>query len=126
MHSYHHATSYPNDARLLLNVKDWTDRGTCILFGDGAGAVVLEATAPGEDPGLLGFALHSSGEGYCNLQLKFNSDFKELGNADRTVVDQGSYGKMTMNGAEVYKFAVNRVRTHCTHCTAQIHAAYTI
>lgn len=57
---------------------------------------------------MMGFALHSSGEGYCNLQLKYNPAFGALGNEEKTVVDQGSYGKMTMNGAEVYKFAVNR------------------
>lgn len=90
---------------------DWKDRGTCILFGDGAGAVILEATESVEESGLLGFALHSNGEGYCNLNLKFNSNFQELGNEDKTVVDQGSYGKMYMNGAEVYKFAVNTVST---------------
>lgn len=95
-------------ADALTRFLDWSDRGTCILFGDGAGAVVMEASAAGEEPGLMGFALHSSGEGYCNLQLKFNSDFAALSNEQKTVVDQGAYGKMTMNGAEVYKFAVNR------------------
>ena len=45
---------------------DWDDRNTCILFGDGAGAMVLEATD--EDPGILGFSAHSNGGGYQDLQ----------------------------------------------------------
>ena len=97
-------------ADALTRFVDWKDRGTCILFGDGAGAVVLERSESALDSGLLGFALHSDGEGYKNLNMKFNQDFKELDNLQKTIVDQGSYGKMQMNGAEVYKFAVNKVR----------------
>ena len=59
--------------------------------------------------GVLGFALHSDGERYCNLRLAYSPDFKELPNTEKSVVDQGGYGKLTMNGAEVYKFAVNEV-----------------
>ena len=43
--------------------------GTCILFGDGSGAVVLEASDSEADAGILGFALHSDGDRYCNLQV---------------------------------------------------------
>lgn len=96
-------------ADALTRFIDWSDRSTCILFGDGAGAVVLEATSSEEDSGLLGFSLHSNGEGYCNLDLKYNSNFSPLANEDKTVVDQGKYGYLRMNGAEVYKFAVNSV-----------------
>ena len=46
---------------------DWDDRNTCILFGDGAGAMVLESS---EDVGVLGYAAHSNGNGYCDLQLE--------------------------------------------------------
>ncbi|HEY2737864.1 MAG TPA: beta-ketoacyl-ACP synthase III, partial [Thermoanaerobaculia bacterium] len=45
---------------VLTKIVDWTDRGTCVLFGDGAGAVVLQATAE-EDRGVIGSALHSDG-----------------------------------------------------------------
>lgn len=96
-------------ADALTRFLDWTDRSTCVLFGDGAGAVVLEAVDDDQDSGLLGFALHSDGKGSCNLDLKFNSNFAELKNDDKTVVDQGSYGHIKMNGAEVYKFAVSEV-----------------
>jgi 3-oxoacyl-[acyl-carrier-protein] synthase-3 len=46
---------------------DWDDRNTCILFGDGAGAMVLEAS---ETPGVLGYAAHSNGNGYFELKLE--------------------------------------------------------
>lgn len=96
-------------ADALTRFLDWKDRGTCILFGDGSGAMVLEATNSVEESGLLGFALHSDGERYANLQLRFKSEFSELANEQKSVVDTGSYGKMGMNGPEVYKFAVNEV-----------------
>lgn len=46
---------------------DWDDRNTCILFGDGAGAMVL--TADADAPGVLGYAAHSNGGGYEDLKL---------------------------------------------------------
>jgi len=96
-------------ADALTRFLDWKDRGTCILFGDGSGAMVVEATDSVEESGLLGFALHSDGNGYCNLQLPFKSDFTTLNNEQKSVVDTGSYAKLGMNGPEVYKFAVNEV-----------------
>lgn len=45
-------------AEVFSRILDWTDRGTCVLFGDGAGAVVLEASA---EPGILSSALHADG-----------------------------------------------------------------
>lgn len=96
-------------ADALTRFLDWEDRGTCILFGDGAGAVVLESTETEEESGILGFALHSDGERYPNLKLAFNSNFQDLPNEEKTIVDRGEYGKIGMNGPEVYKFAVNEV-----------------
>jgi 3-oxoacyl-[acyl-carrier-protein] synthase-3 len=96
-------------ADALTRFLDWKDRGSCILFGDGAGAMVVEAVDDEKESGLLGYSLKSDGSGYCNLKLPFVSDFRELENKEKTVVDQGNYGKMFMNGAEVYVFAVNRV-----------------
>jgi 3-oxoacyl-[acyl-carrier-protein] synthase III len=88
-------------ADALTRFLDWNDRGTCILFGDGAGAMVLESTEDESESGLLGFALHSDGGRYPNLKLQFQSDFQALPNKEQNVVDRGSYGKMYMNGAEV-------------------------
>ncbi len=53
---------------------DWADRNSCILFGDGAGAVVLEATASEAESGILGFAMHSDGTGQGDLNLQFTKD----------------------------------------------------
>lgn len=50
-------------AEVFSRILDWNDRGTCVLFGDGAGAVVLEAS---DQPGILGSALHANGE-YHNI-----------------------------------------------------------
>ena len=50
---------------------DWDDRNTCILFGDGAGAMVL--TNDDESPGVLGYAAHSNGGGYQDLKLGYVS-----------------------------------------------------
>ena len=97
-------------ADALTRHMDWKDRGTCILFGDGSGAMVLEATDSIEESGLLGFALHSDGDRYENLKLSYKSEFTELDNPEKSIVDSGSYGKLGMNGPEVYKFAVNEVR----------------
>lgn len=96
-------------ADALSRFLDWKDRSTCILFGDGAGAIILEATDKVEDSGFLGFSLHSDGLGYCNLDLKFVDNYIELPNDEKTIVNKGSYGNLKMNGAEVYKFAVNEV-----------------
>jgi 3-oxoacyl-[acyl-carrier-protein] synthase III len=46
---------------------NWDDRNTCILFGDGAGAMVLETTTEDAHAGILGYAAHSNGHGYGDL-----------------------------------------------------------
>ncbi|XP_074337367.1 uncharacterized protein LOC141674557 [Apium graveolens] len=55
-------------AEALSRYTDWTDRGTCILFGDAAGAVLLQACAI-EDDCLFGFELHSDGDGHRFVSL---------------------------------------------------------
>lgn len=110
---------------------DWADRGSCILFGDGAGAAVLSHT-PGES-GILGFAMHSDGRGYQHLTLPFvprettlqqaveerrasssEANVSRVADAAPTSdaspkVDTGRYGRLAMNGAEVFRFAVSTV-----------------
>ncbi len=77
---------------LLSKVLDWNDRSTCVLFGDGAGAVVLEAVDSG---GFLAFELGADGGGGANLWLP--------GSGSRHFDDPDSLLKM--NGREVFKFA---------------------
>ena len=84
-------------AETLSRIIDWTDRGTCILFGDGAGAVVLSAS---EEPGILSTHLHADGE-YKDL-LSTTGGISEgfTNNIDGSV-------HITMQGNEVFKMAVN-------------------
>ncbi len=80
-------------AEVFSRILDWTDRGTCVLFGDGAGAVVLEAS---DTPGILASALHADGSYHGIL----------------SVPGGVASGKVTgdpflrMDGQAVFKFAV--------------------
>jgi 3-oxoacyl-[acyl-carrier-protein] synthase-3 len=77
---------------VLSKILDWTDRSTVVLFGDGAGAVVMEIV---DDGGFLGFELGADGGGGENLWLP--------GSGSRTFEDPEKFVKM--NGREVFKFA---------------------
>jgi 3-oxoacyl-[acyl-carrier-protein] synthase-3 len=77
---------------VLSKILDWTDRSTLVLFGDGAGAVVLE---PVETGGFLGFELGADGGGGESLWLP-GSGSRRFENGDKLV---------KMNGREVFKFA---------------------
>jgi 3-oxoacyl-[acyl-carrier-protein] synthase III len=77
---------------VLSKILDWTDRSTLVLFGDGAGAVVMETV---EDGGFLGFELGADGGGGSNLWLP--------GSGSRRFEDPDRFVKM--NGREVFKFA---------------------
>jgi 3-oxoacyl-[acyl-carrier-protein] synthase-3 len=81
--------------------------GTCILFGDGAGAVVL--TSHDGPCALLGSDMSSDGSGYCNLNCPASSSSagKVLDAALRP--EQSSFANIHMNGQEVFKFAVRAV-----------------
>lgn len=93
---------------------DWDDRNSCILFGDGAGAMVLESY---EEPGILGYAAHSNGLGYCDLKCEYNGEPRKISTpGEGTTMTSGRYGKMSMNGKEVYKFATREVPSVLTEC----------
>src|SRR2546425_2100994 len=77
---------------VLSKILDWDDRSTLVLFGDGAGAVVLERV---EDGGFLGFELGAEGAGGVHLWLP--------GSGSRAFDEPDKYVKM--NGREVFKFA---------------------
>lgn len=86
----------------MSRVLNWQDRGTCILFGDGAGAVVLRASDV--EGGVLSSVLRSDGSGWDLLTIPTvgSQDADTLPGADSA---QLKLGKMTMNGGEVFKFA---------------------
>lgn len=91
-------------ADILSRWVDWSDRRTCVLFGDGAGAVVLQAS---DCDRLLGFELRSDGTQNNCLNLSFQAEPQPL--IEGVTVGQGTYQPVTMNGQEVYRFAVKKV-----------------
>jgi 3-oxoacyl-[acyl-carrier-protein] synthase-3 len=83
---------------VLSKVVDWQDRSTCVLFGDGAGAVVLERVPEG---GFLGFELGADGSG--GPQLYMPAGGSRAPATAETVAERQHFAKM--NGREVFKFA---------------------
>ncbi len=89
----------------LSSFVDWNDRRSCILFGDGAGALAIEATNQFDN--FIGFDMRTDGGRGCflNLPSKNNKD---------SIIDgidfiRGGFSPIHMNGQEVYKFAVKEV-----------------
>lgn len=82
-------------AETISRIVDWTDRNTCVLFGDGAGAVILQATE--EDKGILNCKMHSDGQ-YGPL----------LDTSGGVSLNQQS-GLIHMEGREIFKLAVNKM-----------------
>jgi 3-oxoacyl-[acyl-carrier-protein] synthase-3 len=90
-------------AEVFTRILDWQDRSTCVLFGDGAGAVVLQ---PSEQPGgLLSFNLGSDGAGACSLYVPAGGSRRPT--SAQTVAEREHYVKM--QGKEVFRFATRVV-----------------
>jgi len=87
-------------AETLSRITDWSDRATCVLFGDGAGAVVLQAN--GTDGGVLSTVLGADGSGGDLLYLPAGGSKQPA--SHRTVAERLHYVKM--KGREVFRFAV--------------------
>ncbi len=83
-------------SEICSRLVDWTDRTTCILFGDGAGAVLLDST---DEQGILSTHIHSDGE-YEDLLYCPNPQVSTEANKDEK-------GYINMRGNEVFKIAVN-------------------
>lgn len=87
-------------AETLSKIVDWTDRNTCVLFGDGAGAVILQASEGGgtsKDIGILATALRSDGT--------YHDILKTTGGPSTT----GTAGYIYMEGREVFRHAVTNL-----------------
>ena len=81
-------------------ILDWTDRGTCVLFGDGAGAVVLEAiegNGTNDDTGILATKIHSDGRYHNKLYVDGGPSTTQ------------TVGYLRMEGREVFKHAVGKI-----------------
>ena len=92
-------------ADILSRLTDWSDRTTCVLFGDGAGAIVMQRKEGSDN--LLSFEMHSDGSMNDCLNAAYVRESVSL--VDDITVQQGQFNSVTMNGREVYRFAVNRV-----------------
>lgn len=96
-------------AETMTRLMDWTDRGTCVLFGDGAGAVVLEPVegqGTTADRGLLGFALRADGTKQDLLYV------------DGGPSTNGEVGKLRMQGNQVFRHAVVNISEAVTAAAA--------
>jgi 3-oxoacyl-[acyl-carrier-protein] synthase-3 len=83
-------------AETLSRIVNWNDRSTCVLFGDGAGAVILEA---GDEPGVISTHLHADGayEGLLRVQAGISKGYEQV---------QRGEAFIEMRGNEVFKMAV--------------------
>jgi 3-oxoacyl-[acyl-carrier-protein] synthase III len=87
-------------AETFSRIMDWTDRSTCVLFGDGAGALILEAqpgTASTDDRGILAVDLNADGR------------FRDALYVDGGVATSGTAGHLRMQGKEVFRHAVEKL-----------------
>lgn len=87
-------------AETFSRIMDWTDRGTCVLFGDGAGALVLEA-----DTG----AGNNSDRGILSADLNSDGRYKDMLFVDGGVSTTGTSGKLRMQGNALFRQAVEKL-----------------
>jgi 3-oxoacyl-[acyl-carrier-protein] synthase III len=97
---------------VLSRILDWSDRGTAVLFGDGAGAVVLERVSEG---GFLGFELGADGSGGPQLYLPAGGSRWPA--TAETVAERKHF--VQMNGREVFKFATRVLVTSAQKVLAE-------
>ena len=97
-------------SEVLSKLVDWTDRGTCVLFGDGAGAIIMSESSDGNDDIL---ALNINADGTMGRHITMN-----LVGDNCPLVEPAGLGqqKITMNGKEVYKFVVQTMPESIMHC----------
>jgi 3-oxoacyl-[acyl-carrier-protein] synthase-3 len=87
-------------AETFSRILDWTDRGTCVLFGDGAGAIILDAQ---QQPG------DASGRGVLTTHLRSDGRHKAKLYVDGGVSSTQTTGHLRMEGREVFKHAVGMI-----------------
>ena len=89
-------------AETLSSITNWTDRNTCVLFGDAAGAFVVEAVPASEPAGLIDIDIYSDGTTWQHIWIPEGGSRKPM-----TPEGVASHqDRLIMNGREVYKFAV--------------------
>jgi len=101
-------------AETLTRFTDYTDRGSCVIFGDGAGAAILEPT---DDPdrGVQYSVLHANGDGWDLIHIPAGGSRRPT--TEQTVSERGHFIKM--KGRDVYRFAVEKMRWLLADCMRQ-------
>jgi len=98
-------------AETLTKITDWTDRTSCILFGDGAGAIVLEKNSDGRK-GILYSTMHSDGDRWEALNCQaYGSRYPPV-----KPLEDPKKIYMQINGREVYQQAIRRIVETVNHC----------
>lgn len=92
---------------VLTKFVDWTDRSTCILFGDGGGAVFLEAGS--EDRGLISTVIKADGSGAKHIHMKAGGSLNPASGLQESPIRPYLF----MAGQEVYRFAINAMVDSC-------------
>jgi len=94
-------------AETFSRILDWNDRTTCVLFGDGAGAMIL-ATTPAEEK--------NAGEGVLNTYIRSDGRHKELLYVDGGPSATQTVGKLRMQGNQVFRHAVKELAESMNEC----------
>jgi len=97
----------------LSRFTDWSDRGSCVLFGDGAGAIVLEPT-PDLDKGVQYTVMHADGTGWDYIWIPAGG--ARMPASAETVADRQH--TLKMRGRDVYKFAIEKMQWLLGDCMA--------
>ena len=96
-------------AETFSRLLDWQDRGTCVLFGDGAGAIVLRAAENGEDEDEFGETGHNRGRGVLSTHIYSDGSTSDLLYVDGGPSSTQTVGHVRMNGREVFRHAVTNL-----------------
>jgi len=96
-------------ADTMSSIIDYTDRATCVIFGDGAGAVLLEPVADGEDAGLIDYEHYIDGSGGCALYMPGGGS---LNPSTHETVDKKMH-YVHQDGQAVFKYAVRNMALAC-------------
>lgn len=97
-------------AETFSRILDWNDRTTCVLFGDGAGAMVLSST-PDKDP--------KAGDGVLDTEIRSDGRFRDLLYVDGGPSSTQTVGKLRMVGNKVFKRAVRELSNSMIRCAEQ-------
>ena len=94
-------------AESMSRIVDWSDRNTCVLFGDGAGAVVLESRQ--EEGGIVGSVLHCDGSYRHLLMAEHQHVAQQPGDKVNVRIDAAGVAAIEMKGNEVFRVAVTKL-----------------